>query len=135
MGTKYCFGLRCICEDCFCVSAGTRICLNLSQSLLPPVKSFCPHFFFSLISLISHRDLLDLSCVGDDLLHDLHGLALGLSCLSLTLGCRSLDNLYLLALTHLHGHRCTLIEREDERERKIKAERGDRQEEQREVAH
>lgn len=66
------------------------------------------HFIFS-----SYGDLLDLSCVGDDLLHDLHGLALCLSCLSLTLG--SLDDLYLLALTHLHGHRRTLMERKEDR--------------------
>lgn len=54
--------------------------------------------------------MLNLSGVGDDLLHDLHGLALGLSCLPLTLGCSSLDNLYLLALTHLHGHWSALTE-------------------------
>lgn len=58
---------------------------------------------------ISYRDLLDLPRVGDDLLHDLHGLPLGLSRLSLTLCRCSLDDLYLLALAHLHGHRCALL--------------------------
>ncbi len=93
-------------------------CLSFfAQSSIPVLVPIA--FFPALLNSISYRDLLDLSCVGDDLLHDLHGLALGLSRLSLTLGCRSLDNLYLLALTHLHGHRRTLTERK----RKIEAER------------
>lgn len=81
------------------------------QSLL-----YFPSLFIQL-DTISYRDLLDLSGVGYYLLHDLHGLALGLSCLSLTLCCCSLDNLYLLALTHLHGHRRTLMERKKKEER------------------
>lgn len=52
----------------------------------------------------AYRDLLDLSCVCDDLLHHLHGLssaALGLLGLTLRLG---LDNLHLLTFSNLHGH-------------------------------
>ena len=71
---------------------------------------------------ISYRDLLNLSCVGDDLLHDLHGLTLGLSCLSLTLGCRSLDDLYLLALAHLHGHWRALMERKGKKKSRKRGE-------------
>lgn len=83
-------------------------------------SDFFPHFLHLLaphthLKLISYRDLLDFPSVGDDLLHDLHGLALGLSCLSLTLSSRSLDNLYLLALTHLHRHRRTLKTGNEER--------------------
>lgn len=51
-----------------------------------------------------YRDLLDFSCVGDDLLHDLHGLpgaTLSLLGLALRLG---LDYLYLLPFAHLHRH-------------------------------
>lgn len=66
-------------------------------------------FLFFFLLLISHRDLLDLSRVGDDLLHDLHGLTLGLGRLSLTLRRGGLDDLHLLALAHLHGHRRTLF--------------------------
>lgn len=73
---------------------------------------------FSAIPLISHRDLLDLSRVGDDLLHDLHGLTLGLGRLSLTLRRRGLDDLHLLALAHLHGHRRALSQGEEEEESK-----------------
>lgn len=56
----------------------------------------------------AYRDLLDLSSVGDDLLHHLHGLSsatLGLLCLTLRLG---LHNLYLLTLSDLHCHGCAL---------------------------
>lgn len=56
----------------------------------------------------AYRDLLDLSCVCDDLLHHLHGLssaALGLLALTLWLG---LDNLYLLTFSNLHGNWCAL---------------------------
>lgn len=56
----------------------------------------------------AYRDLLDLPCVRDDLLHHLHGLsgaALGL--LGLTLGL-SLNNLHLLTFSHLHSHGCGL---------------------------
>ena len=67
-----------------------------------------PIRFLFLLDAISYRDLLDFSRVGDDLLHHLHSLALGL-CLSLS--CCGLDDLHLLALTHLHGHRRTLTER------------------------
>lgn len=52
-----------------------------------------------------YRDLLDLPRVGDDLLHDLHGLpgpALRLLGLSLRL---RLHDLHLLAFSHLHRHR------------------------------
>lgn len=77
--------------------------------------------FTSKLDVISYWDLLDLSRIGDDLLHNLHGLALGLSCLSLTLWCCSLDNLHLLALTHLHGDRCTLMEGRERRQIWIKA--------------
>lgn len=56
----------------------------------------------------AYRDLLDLSRVGDDLLHHLHGLSsatLGLLCLTLRLG---LYNLHLLTFSDLHCHRCGL---------------------------
>lgn len=56
----------------------------------------------------AYRDLLDLSCVRDDLLHHLHGLSsatLGLLGLTLWLG---LDNLHLLTFSNLHGYRCGL---------------------------
>lgn len=52
----------------------------------------------------AYRDLLDLSCVRDDLLHHLHslsGAALGLLGLTLWL---SLNNLDLLTFSNLHGH-------------------------------
>lgn len=56
----------------------------------------------------SYRYLLDFSCIGDDLLHDLHGLpssTLSLLGLSLRLG---LHYLYLLAFSNLHRHRGSL---------------------------
>jgi hypothetical protein len=59
----------------------------------------------------AYRDLLDLSCVSDDLLHHLHGLSsatLGLLGLTLRLG---LHNLHLLAFSNLHRHRRGLEER------------------------
>lgn len=55
-----------------------------------------------------YRDLLDLPSVGDDLLHDLHGLpsaALCLLALPLGLGLHDLD---LLTFSNLHGHRGAL---------------------------
>lgn len=65
---------------------------------------------------VSYRNLLNLSGVGDDLLHDLHGLTLGLSCLRLTLSCGRLHDLDLLTLAHLHGHRSTLKDGEERRD-------------------
>ncbi len=59
----------------------------------------------SLIS--SYWNLLDLSRVGDDLLHNLHRLSSRLCCLRLSL-CSGLHDLHLLAFAHLHGHRSAL---------------------------
>lgn len=75
------------------------------------------------LNAISYWDLLDLPRVGDDLLHDLHGLTLGLSGLSRALRCCSLDDLNRLALTHLHGNGGTLVERRDGRRRQTSAQR------------
>lgn len=94
-------------------------CFTSSCEIQPNYTSLsrCPFR----VGAASYRDLLDLSCVGDDLLHDLHGLALSLSRLSLTLGCGSLNNLHLLALAHLHGDGRALVEgRGAERERETK---------------
>lgn len=79
--------------------ARVRACAN---SPLSPVESGRPQ------GRAAYRDLLDLPCVGDDLLHHLHGLpgaALGLLGLTLWLG---LDDLHLLTFSDLHGHGCGL---------------------------
>lgn len=78
--------------------------------------SHCHQYVFN-FSAYSYRNLLDLSSIGDDLLHDLHGLALGLSCRCLTLSC--LDDLYLLAFTHLHGHGGALTDRHVQRKKDV----------------
>jgi len=78
-------------------------------SLMPEhQRTVCSQDCHTFLRVKSYRYLLDFSCIGDDLLHDLHGLpssALSLLGLSLRLG---LHYLYLLAFSNLHRHRRAL---------------------------
>ena len=86
----------CVCV-CVCVKSLTISCYTVKHSATQTLRQGR-----------TYRDLLDLSCVRNDLLHHLHGLSsatLGLLGLTLRLG---LDNLHLLTFSNLHGHGCGL---------------------------